>query len=238
MNNNINIRLHNTRNEIWELLNQYYNLTHLEYSRLKYEYEYHFGCITEKIDYYKKLEEKIKQNYSKLQSNDQFRVNSPENSQYQSPHDFESKNDGIEDAQTNQNIRKYYIELVKYLHPDVSDAKDDFTLFWNQIQDSYKNFDEFRLELYWRSLINKIEDKDYDDEDAKNSAIENEINILNFKIQKIKKLINELYSKEPYVFANKINDGLWRITHRRELESKLFYLKKKFVYIEPKLAKA
>jgi hypothetical protein len=237
MNNNINIRLNNTRNEIWELLNQYYNLTHLEYSRLKYEYEYHFGSITEKIDYYKKLEEKINQDYSKFQSNDQFRINSIDKSQCQSPNDLESKNDDTASVQTNQNVRKYYIDLVKYLHPDVSDVIDDFMLFWDQIQDSYKNSDEFRLELYWRLLINKIENQDFADNDTKNLAIENEINILNFKIQKIKILIKELYSKEPYVFADKINDKLWRLTHRRELESKLFYLKRKFVRIEPKLAK-
>ena len=231
MNNNINSLLISTRKEIWYLLENYYNLTNLEFSRLKYEYEYYFGNINEKIEYYKKLESKI--NYKKKNTEPTKFINTSFCLQQPISCDNPNKSDEHQKNKTNyDNIRKYYRDLVKHLHPDVTNISYEFADFWYQIQDSYQSSDEFRLELYWRTIINKVEDKVYDSENEKIFVINNEINDLNFKIQQIKKNTRDLYLKEPYIFADKINDRFWIISHRRELETKLYSLKKKLINLD------
>ena len=231
MNNNITCLLLSTRKKIWDLLEQYYNLTNFEFSRLKYEYDYHFGTINEKIVYYKELESRIK--YRPMHIDNEKSSPTSYCADYATSSDYLYNSDEGKLFKTNfENIRRYYRDLVKYLHPDVSDTTCEFANFWYQIQDSYKASDEFRLGLYWRTIINKVEDKEYESDVEKNTAIKNEINNLNFKIQQIIKMTKDLYLKEPYIFADKINDKSWIISHRRELESKLYTLKKKIIILE------
>ncbi len=125
-----------------------------------------------------------------------------------------------------ESISTCYRMIVKKLHPDVSDSKELFEKYWNNIQTAYKSKDEHRINLYYWSLC-VIDDliKNQKEEEIYNTTIKTIEN----EIFKEKHNLENAYLQEPYNLEEKLSDAFWIIRRKRQLRDKIFQIDRKII---------
>jgi hypothetical protein len=231
-------KLSETKERLWNLLDEYYYLTNIEYSRIMYEYEMLFGELEEKIQekntLFKELEQKIGKLSSRKTSayayyNDENRKNDRNINQEQCSNLYDSK---IPNCPVNEKyeIQQIYRQIVKKLHPDIVGNSIEYNRFWNNVQDSYKNADLLRLRLFYQTLVLDNQNKNSTNPYYEEEALETEIKDLENNIQKLTKRIEYLKQQEPFIFEKKMKDKFWVSIQKKKLQLKINQIDKKISY--------
>lgn len=227
-----------TKEKLWDLLDEYYYLTNIEYSRIMYEYEMIFGELEEEIQekntLFKELEQKIgtftaRKNNSRNFNDNKYIDNSGFNNREKLNNYY---NNQIPDCPVNDNyeIQQIYRQIVKKLHPDISGNSNEYQRFWNNVQDSYKNSDLLRLRLFYQTLVLNNQENHSTNPFYEEEAIETEIKDLENNIQKLAKRIEYLKQQEPYIFEKKLKDKFWISIQKKKLQLKINQIDKKISY--------
>ncbi len=231
-------KLSETKEKLWNLLDEYYYLTNIEYSRIMYEYEMLFGELEEEINEKNTLFKELEQEIGKLSSRRKMTYSylNDEKSKYDKNINQEKVNNHydskIPSCPVNEKyeIQQIYRQIVKKLHPDISGNSNEYKRFWNNVQDSYKNADLLRLRLFYQTLVLDSQNKNISNPYYEEEALETEIKDLENNIQKLTKRIESLKQQEPYVFEKKMKDKFWISIQKKKLQLKINQIDKKISY--------
>ncbi len=248
--NELKKRLFDLRDELLLILDKWFELINIVQPQIAFQYDSIFGDLESEIDNKLKLAHKLERksqliltkikNGEKVTKNtiefinkivereieivsrhnsDENKSNLFSNNHYQYQKD---KNNSLK----KECISTCYRMIVKKLHPDVSDSKELFEKYWDNIQTAYKLKDENKINLYYWSLcvIDELVTKHNNAESIKTTIkkIENEV---------FKERNNlEITSKQnPYNLEEKLNDASWIIRRKRLLRDKIFQIDRNII---------
>lgn len=216
------------KNDLWNLLDEYYYYTNIVYSQIMFEYDSIFGEIEEQIQerdkLAKELESKIKtlatKRSRKTDTNLKYNSNSNNSFPNGKSHYY------VPNCKVNEEYeaQQLYRQIVKKLHPDVAGITPEFKRFWNNIQDSYKSTDVQRLRIFYQTIVNNPESSHSNNHNREETALRTEIQDLEFNLNKLKNRLKQIQNQEPYVFKEKLKDRIWIATRKQRLMLKLFQI--------------
>jgi len=227
------------RHELLKLIQEWDYLQNILYEKLITIYDCLFGEIETEIEEKTKLSSQLERKIELINQNRRNgekvgkhtigfinRIISKEfeirNSQYH--------NNGVKQYNTLSNdgdeLPHVYRNLVKLLHPDISNKNEEFQKFWYNIQDAYKDGNLHRLKLLHQILTTDIIKK-YPNKYTEELALRNEIRRLEMNILAEKRNIHRLKLQEPYIWENKLNNNIWILQKRKLLEDEIKKLDKK-----------
>jgi hypothetical protein len=239
-------KLNATKEILWNLLDEYYYLTNIEYSRLTYEYEMLFGELEEQINkknnLINELNAKVQflknssrttndkqtfQTYTKLHFN---------KSLTNSPAEFNEDEDKpkVPNCSVNEKyeLQQLYRQLVKKIHPDIAGNSIEFQRFWNNIQDSYKSSDLLRMRIFYHTIVNSFDERHSSDNHREEIALTTELKELEQNVEKVKNRIYKLKLQEPFVLEHKLKDKFWISLQQKRLQLKLSQIDRKIKFQE------
>lgn len=217
------------KNEIWNVLDEYYYYTNIVYSQIMFEYDSIFGEIEEQIKERDKLAKELESKISTLSTKRTRRNFSNDNYQNSKPNGkYPNGNFSylVPNCKVNEEYeaKHLYRQIVKKLHPDVAGVTPEFNRFWNNIQDSYKNTDVQRLRVFYQTIVNPPEDKQFTDTNREEIALKTELQDLEYNLNRLKNRLKQIQNQEPYVFQEKLKDRIWIATRKQKLMLKLFQI--------------
>lgn len=216
------------KNDLWNLLDEYYYYTNIVYTQIMFEYDSIFGEIEEQIQerdkLAKELESRIKtlstKRSRKTDTNLKYNSNSNNSFPNGKSHYY------VPNCKVNEEYeaQQLYRQIVKKLHPDVAGITPEFNRFWNNIQDSYKSMDVQRLRIFYQTIVNNPESSHASNHNREETALRTEIRDLEFNLNKLKNRLKQIQNQEPYVFKEKLKDRIWIATRKQRLMLKLFQI--------------
>ena len=122
-----------------------------------------------------------------------------------------------------KNIKDIYRKLAKKLHPDINRNLTEKEInLWNKVKEAYENNDLISL-IVLDGLVNKIEIKD----DISASNIEENIEKIKDKIEKLKLINEEVLNEFPLNLREVINDNNFIENKKEELNKEIKIYKEK-----------
>lgn len=215
------------KNDLWDLLDEYYYYTNIVHSQIMFEYDSIFGEIEEQIQerdkLAKELEYKIKSLSTKptRKNTSSYKSNTNNSNSYiNGKSQYYVPNCKVNEEYEAQQL---YRQIVKKLHPDVAGITPEFNRFWNNIQDSYKSTDVQRLRIFYQTIVNNPENT-HTDNNREEVALKTEIQDLQYNLNKMRNRLKQIQNQEPYVFKEKLKDRIWIATRKQKLMLKLFQI--------------
>jgi len=248
--NELKKRLFDLRDELLLILDKWFELINIVQPQIAFQYDSIFGDLESEIDnklkLARKLERKSQLIHTKIKNGEKVTKNTIEfiNKIVEREIEIVSRHNSDENKSNlfsnnhyqyqkdkNNSLKKECIStcyrmIVKKLHPDVSDSKELFEKYWDNIQTAYKLKDENKINLYYWSLcvIDELVTKHNNAESIKTTIkkIENEV---------FKERNNlEITSKQnPYNLEEKLNDASWIIRRKRLLRDKIFQIDRNII---------
>jgi len=217
------------RNQLWDLLDEYYYYTNIVYSQIMFEYDSIFGDIEEQIQEKDKLARELEYKIHYLSNNkkaNKNKIQTSHNSNVNGAQKYGNSNYYVPNCKVNEEYeaQQLYRQIVKKLHPDVAGITPEFERFWNNIQDSYKNSDVQRLRIFYQTIVNDPLNKDLSDSTREETALKTELKDLEYNLNKLKIRLKQLQDQEPYIFKDKLKDKIWVATRKQKLMLKLFHI--------------
>ena len=217
------------RNELWDLLDEYYYYTNVLYTQIMFEYDSIFGDIEEQIQEKDRLARELEYKIHYLSNKKTTRGNSnPVNYNLNGNNTFKNGQSTyyVPNCKVNEEYeaQQLYRQIVKKLHPDVAGITPEFNRFWNNIQDSYKNTDVQRLRIFYQTIVNDPLNKEISDSSREEIALKTELKDLEYNLNKLKSRLKQLQDQEPYIFKEKLKDRIWVATRKQKLMLKLFQI--------------
>jgi len=248
--NELKKRLFDLRDELLLILDKWFELINIVQPQIAFQYDSIFGDLESEIDNKLKLAHKLERKsqliHTKIKNGEKVTKNTIEfiNKIVEREIEIVSRHNSDENKSNlfsnnhyqyqkdkNNSLKKEclstcYRMIVKKLHPDVSDSKELFEKYWDNIQTAYKLKDENKINLYYWSLcvIDELVTKHNNAESIKTTIkkIENEV---------FKERNNlEITSKQnPYNLEEKLNDASWIIRRKRLLRDKIFQIDRNII---------
>lgn len=211
------------KNDLWNLLDEYYYYTNIVYSQIMFEYDSIFGEIEEQIQERDKLAKELEYKIIALSTKRQRKSNTAlkANTKPNGKSHYYVPNCKINEEYEAQQL---YRQIVKKLHPDVAGITPEFNRFWNNIQDSYKSTDVQRLRIFYQTIVNDPLEKEIADHNREETALRTELKDLEYNLNKLKNRLKQIQDQEPYVFKDKLKDRIWIATRKQKLMLKLFQI--------------
>ena len=220
----------NIKNDLWNLLDEYYYYTNIVHSQIMFEYDSIFGEIEEQIQekdkLAKELEYKIKSLSSQRKRTTQINQKFSSNDNHSLATTKSTTTYYVPNCKVNEEYeaQQLYRQIVKKLHPDVAGITPEFNRFWNNIQDSYKTTDVQRLRIFYQTIVNKHETNSFNNQNREETALRTELKDLEYNLMKLKNRLKQIQNQEPYVFKEKLKDKIWIATRKQKLMLKLFQI--------------
>lgn len=218
----------NIKNELWNLLDEYYHYTNIVHSQIMFEYDSIFGEIEEQIQEKDKLAKELEHKIKSLST--QRKRTTHINPKYQSSANNSYVNTKsayfVPNCKVNEEYeaQQLYRQIVKKLHPDVAGITPEFNRFWNNIQDSYKTTDVQRLRIFYQTIVNNHDNHSFNNQNREETALRTELKDLEYNLMKLKNRLKQIQNQEPYVFKEKLKDKIWIATRKQKLMLKLFQI--------------
>lgn len=232
--NELKERISQLKNEIWNLLDEFYYYTNIVYSQIMFEYDSLFGDLEEQILERDKLVKELEFKINALSSKNNHKNHnftkpkSANNYEYITSKAISTNNQKyfVPNCKVNEQYeaQQLYRQIVKKLHPDVAGITPEFERFWNNIQDSYKNTDVQRLRIFYQTIVQDPTNKNIPDQSREIAALQMEIRDLEYNLQKLKTRLKNMLDQEPYIFRDKLKDKFWIAARKQKLMLKLFQI--------------
>ena len=235
------------RNELLEVMEEWYYMKYVVQPRLLYKYDNIFGKLEFEIKKRKRsaneLERRIELISSRINRGQKLtettlnfidkvvkrefeiidKKNPPGYSDvrisYNQPNMFFKTRAQIE---REEKIPHMYRTIVKQLHPDLAgEETESFKKHWNNVQHCYKDSDLEHMILFYRTLCPDDEEKTgYPD--SEELALKKEIGELKYNINREKRRLEQIKKEEPFTFEEKLDDRFWVAKRKRNLMDNLF----------------
>lgn len=125
---------------------------------------------------------------------------------------YNAKQSASATKHSDDDIPKMYRTIVKKLHPDVSDATDNFQKYWNVAQNAFETKNAAQM----RALYIVLAGDDLPEFDTRFNSSEDELAELEQqeydlrqKVEIERRKISRLRNEEPFAFVDKLNRKEW-----------------------------
>lgn len=229
-------RIAECRKELLRLLEDWHYMQTVAGPRIMFTYDGIFGDL--EIDYQKKdkyaveLERRVEILSIKLKNGERLtpktleivdnivekEANSNDNKRSNSGEGFLPRSKSHENKE--KEIPRVYRKIVKRLHPDLRGETEEYSKYWDNVQEAYRRRNLHRLKLFDQTLC--VEDKNYPDLKSEEIALRGEIRQLEMNIAVERRKLEKLKDQEPFSFEEKLEDNIWIANRRRLLKEKIF----------------
>lgn len=113
---------------------------------------------------------------------------------------------------SDDDIPKMYRTIVKKLHPDVSDATDNFQKYWNVAQNAFETKNATQLRALYIVLAGDDLSKDnghFRSSDDEFAELERQELDIRQKVEIERRKILRLWAEEPFTFENELDKKTW-----------------------------
>lgn len=248
--NELKKRLIELRNELLLILDKWFELINIVQPRIAFQYDSIFGELESEIDNKMKLAHKLERKsqliHTKIKNGEKVTKNTIEfinklverEIEIVSRHNLDEKKSNpysnnyyqyqndLKNSLEKESISTCYRMIVKKLHPDVSDSKELFEKYWDNIQTAYKLKDENKVNLYYWSLC-VIDDLVTKHNNAE--SIKTTIKKLENEVFKERNNLENTSMQNPYNLEEKLNDASWIIRRKRQLRDKIFQIDRNII---------
>ena len=215
------------KDDLWNLLDEYYYYTNIVHSQIMFEYDSIFGEIEEQIQERDKLAKELENKINSLSTKRSRKTNLNHKNTANQLNSFSNGKNHflVPNCKVNEEYeaQQLYRQIVKKLHPDVAGITPEFNRFWNNIQDSYKTTDVQRLRIFYQTIVNNPEEN-HTHNNREETALRTEIQDLEYNLNKLKNRLKQIQNQEPYIFKEKLKDRIWIATRKQRLMLKLFQI--------------
>lgn len=241
-------RVHNCKEELLCLLDDWHYLQNVRQPRLMFIYETIFGDLEIELQKKSRAQEELERRVELLsiklrngerlseetinfvdkivtnEFNRHFRNYSNYNDYQKNSTNFSNPIPcSPKNKENYHTVPHLYRTIVKRLHPDVVGETESFKKYWDNVQCAYKTNNLHRLKMFYKALC-EDDDKNYPDVESEEMALRQEIREMEVNIASERRRIERMKMQEPFIFEDKLTDRTWIIRRKRKLQEQLFQL--------------
>jgi len=140
----------------------------------------------------------------------------------------------VKNAESEGEVVRMYREVVKRLHPDVSQQTaapqqapqaqqhgSDFDKFWHNAQEAYKTRNASQLKTIYELVCLTEERQDFHDMESAEVYLRNEISRLARRLKSEEDKLRNVKTSEPYTLKDCIQEQQWRDEETKRFEQEL-----------------
>lgn len=198
------------RYRLIDLFEEWYLMNSSVRSRLMLNYQRHFGELEVELIKKRKEAESIK---SVIDSISDDKLNLKTNKFNNSNVDNIDNTIPFNNLNNQYDLSKTYKSIVKLIHPDVNEHYNENSKLWDIVQLAYKKEDYKKLKSIHELIINE-EKSDYNNIKSKVRKLKNQIQLEEFKLEKMKSI-------EPFSYEFSLKDESWINNRKNEIKNEI-----------------